>query len=159
MSLDLFIECLLVAALGTAAITVSTETESTLSERESSNAPGRAVSRIFQLLGAKPLEAKSLAVASTWGHWLYGIAWGVVLWLLVDPAAAGLELWLAGLIFFFIVLAAAQIVTPALAGAKPSIAMGVKPLMVEGFHHAVYAVVAALSLWLMWRSAGSLPPA
>lgn len=132
---------LLSAIVGTAGMTISSETEMALSEREASSAPGEALSRILQLLGGSPLEGKSLQVASTWMHWLYGTAWGVVFWLLIDEQFAGLSLPIAGALFLVIVWGAAQIVQPALGVAKPTFAYGAKATFTDGFHHLVFAAV------------------
>lgn len=150
-------QCVIAAILGTVAMTLSSATEAALSRRESSDAPGKAVSRVWQLFGGSPLEGAPLQIASTWGHWLYGAAWGIALWILVDPQYAALDLWVAGLVFLAIVWAAAQAVTPTLAGMKPSLFSGLKPTLIELLHHVVYAAGATLSLALLWEIAGDMP--
>jgi hypothetical protein len=141
---------LLSAIVGTAAMTVSSETEMILSEREPSPAPGRALSSIIQLLGGSPLEGRNLKLASTWVHWLYGLGWGVVFWLLIDEQSAGLSLPVAGAVFFVIVWGAAQIVQPLLGVGKPTFAYGAKATAIDGFHHVVFAAATtgAAALYL-----------
>jgi hypothetical protein len=132
---------LLSAIIGTAGITISTETEMALTGREASPAPGKALSRVIELLGGSPLEGKSLKIAATWVHWLYGTAWGAVFWMLVDERFAGLSLPAAGALLFVIVWGAAQIVQPLFGVAKPSFAYGARAMAIDGFHHIVFAAV------------------
>lgn len=149
MTMTLIIS-LLSAVVGTAAMTISSETEMVASGREASPAPGKALSRIIEMFGGSPLEGKSLNIASTWVHWAYGTAWGVVFWLLIDEQFAGLSLPVAGAAFFVIVWGAAQIVQPLLGVAKPTFTYGAKATMTDGFHHVVYAAVTtgAAALYL-----------
>lgn len=145
---------ILSAIIGTAAMTISSETEMVVSGREASDAPGQALSRIVRLAGGRGLEGKPLKVASTWVHWLYGTAWGLVFWLLADPAIGGLPLAAAGAVFFGIVWITAQIVQPALGVAKPIFAYGTKAVATDLFHHGVFAAGTTLAAWLMFQWAG-----
>lgn len=139
---------LLSAIIGTACMTISSETEMVASGREASPAPGKALSRIIELFGGSPLEGKSLKIAATWMHWLYGTAWGVVFWLLADEAYAGLSLPVAGLAFWIIVWGAAQIVLPLLKVAKPTFAYGARATFIDLFHHFVFAAATTVAAML-----------
>ncbi|MCH7608800.1 MAG: hypothetical protein IIC94_09585 [Chloroflexi bacterium] len=91
---------ILAGAIGTVAMTLSSGTEMHWTGRPESPAPGVAAVWPLKLIGVS-VEGRSLMVVSTWAHWGYGSAWGVVWWLLI--AQAELPLALAAVSFFAIV--------------------------------------------------------
>ena len=91
---------ILAGTVGTVAMTLSSGTEMHLTGRGESPAPGVAAVWPLKLVGIK-IEGRGLMVVSTWAHWGYGTAWGVVWWLLI--AQAELPLALAAVAYFLIV--------------------------------------------------------
>ena len=127
----------LVAGLaGTAAMTVSSTLEARLRGRAFSTAPARATATV---LGIREFDS-DLAQArwNDLSHWGYGTGWGVLRGLLgstpMSPRAATLAHGAA-------IYGAAQVTLPALEIAPPSIFWGAKEIVIDAFHHAVYAVV------------------
>jgi hypothetical protein len=74
--------------------------------------------KLLGLVGMPELKGPPLHVLSDVTHWLYGTAWGVVFWLLMD--VAGLSLAATGPLFFLIVWGTAQVQLPLLRIAPPS---------------------------------------
>jgi len=145
----MLLHTVLAAFVGTGLMTLSSETEATVSGRGASDSPGRAVSRVVELLGGQKLGGKSLKVASTWMHWVYGTGWGVVLWVLLDSELFGLSPLIAGIAYFAIVWGAAQVLMPLLGVAKPTWSYGGKALATDLWHHAVYAAGTLFAWWLI----------
>jgi hypothetical protein len=114
----MLLQALLSTFMGTAAMTASSTVEMDARGRDPSTAPGRAANKLLGLLGVPELKGPPLHVLSDVTHWLYGTAWGVLFWLLVE--GAGLSLAVAGLLFLLIVWGTEQVQLPLLGIAPPS---------------------------------------
>jgi hypothetical protein len=148
----MLLRALLSAFMGTAAMTVSSTVEMDGRGRDPSTAPGRAANRLLGLVGVPELKGPPLHVLSDVTHWLYGTAWGVVFWLLVG--VAGLALAVAGPLFFLIVWGTAQVQLPVLGISPPSWKWGVNEVLIDVWHHGVYAI-ATVGGWVLVGMAGS----
>ena len=148
----MLLRALLSAFMGTAAMTFSSTVEMDARGRDPSTAPGRAANRLLGLVGVPELKGPPLHVLSDVTHWLYGTAWGVVFWLLVD--VAGLALAVAGSIFFLIVWGTAQVQLPVLGISPPSWKWGVNEVLIDLWHHGVY-VIATVIGWVLVGMAGA----
>ncbi len=142
----MLLRAILSAALGTVGMTLSSTTEMKLRGRPESTAPGQAANKILRLVGVPHLEGKAFEVLSTWTHWIYGMAWGVVFWLLID--IADLPLAAAGIAFFFIVWIAEQIQLPLLGVAPPPWRWGIRENVIDAWHHVAYAVTTVVA-WVL----------
>jgi hypothetical protein len=129
---------------GTAAMTVSSTLEAKLRGRAPSSAPERATAKV---LGIASFE-DSIAQArfNDLSHWGYGTGWGVVRGLLdaagVPPgkatAAHGVSVW-----------GSAQVTLPALDVAPPAIFWPKEEIVIDAFHHTVYALATGLAYELL----------
>jgi hypothetical protein len=129
---------------GTAAMTVSSTLEAKLRGRAPSSAPARATAKV---LGIASFE-DSIAQArfNDLSHWGYGTGWGVVRGLLdaagVPPgkatAAHGVSVW-----------GSAQVTLPALDVAPPAIFWPKEEIVIDAFHHTVYALATGLAYELL----------
>lgn len=139
---------LIAGAIGVVAMNLSSETEMHWRQRPPSTSPGRAVVRLLQLVGGPDVTGRALAVLSSWVHYVYGIAWGLVLWVLMDPALGGLGVAAALPAFLGIVWGAEQVHLPLLGIAPPSWRWGVREVLIDLWHHAVYAS-GAVGGWVL----------
>jgi hypothetical protein len=129
---------------GTAAMTVSSTLEAKLRGRAPSSAPERATAKV---LGIASFE-DSIAQArfNDLSHWGYGTGWGVVRGLLdaagVPPgkatAAHGVSVW-----------GSAQVTLPALDVAPAAIFWPKEEIVIDAFHHTVYALATGLAYELL----------
>jgi uncharacterized membrane protein YagU involved in acid resistance len=142
----MLLQALLSTFMGTAAMTVSSTVEMDARGRDPSTAPGRAANRLLGLVGVPELKGPPLHVLSDLTHWLYGTAWGVVFWLLVE--GAGLSLAVAGLLFLLIVWGTEQVELPLLGIAPPSWKWGATEVLIDLWHHLVY-VAATVGAWVL----------
>jgi hypothetical protein len=142
----MLLQALLSTFMGTAAMTVSSTVEMDARGRDPSTAPGRAANRLLGLVGVPELKGPPLHVLSDLTHWLYGTAWGVVIWLLVE--GAGLSLAVAGLLFLLIVWGTEQAELPLLGIAPPSWKWGATEVLIDLWHHLVY-VAATVGAWVL----------
>jgi len=141
----------LVAGLaGTAAMTVSSTLEARLRGRAPSTAPARATAKV---LGIKEFDS-DLASArfNDLSHWGYGTGWGIVRGLF---AAAGLSPKAATLAHGAAVYGAEQVTLPALDIAPPAIFWSKQEIVIDAFHHAVYAAATGLAYQLIERRNGA----
>lgn len=127
---------LIAGVAGTAAMTLSQMIEMKITRREPSTVPVDAVEKTIGVTAAhedeRPMVAQEI-------HWTYGAAWGISRGLL---ALSGLKSWPATLAHFSAVWGASMILMPSL-DLGPSVTdRPPKPVLIEGWHHAVYAVVA-----------------
>jgi hypothetical protein len=131
---------------GAAAMTVSTNLEMRIREREPSAAPAEALERMFGLNVENP-RAEQAMVAAAHVSVSVGVgALGALLRRRVPAAAAGAALFAAA-------LAPELVVVPGLGVVEPPWRWSAQEWMVAAVHHAVYAVATALTLeWLMDRS-------
>ena len=142
----MLLQALLSTFMGTAAMTVSSTVEMDARGRDPSTAPGREANRLLGLVGVPELKGPPLHVLSDLTHWLYGTAWGVVIWLLVD--GAGLSLAVAGLLFLLIVWGSEQVQLPLLGIAPPGWKWGATEVLIDLWHHLVY-VAATVGAWVL----------
>lgn len=142
----MLLRALLAAAIGTIVMNLSSETEMAWRGRAPSTAPGRATNRLLRVVGVPVLEGRSLQILSSWTHYLYGTAWGLWLWLVLEVANLGLVA--GGALFFLGVWLTEQIELPLLGVAPWSWTWGAKEVAIDLSHHVVYAAgtVAAWSL-------------
>ena len=125
----------LVAGLaGTAAMTVSSTLEARLRGRAASSAPARATAKV---LGIESFaDDRAAARFNDLSHWGYGTGWGVVRGLL---SALGLSGRAATVAHGAAIYGAAQVTLPALDVAPPAIFWPKEEIVIDAFHHAVYA--------------------
>ena len=129
----------LIAGLaGTLAITISQMIEMKITGREASNTPANAVR---EALDIKPVtEGKSKEVSNK-VHWVYGINLGVIRGAL---SLAGMKGWAATAVHWATIWSAEMIMLPALKVAPPATKEKPKAVVIDGFHHLVYAVAAGM---------------
>lgn len=142
----MLLQALLSTFMGTAAMTASSTVEMDARGRDPSTAPGRAANKLLGLVGVPELKGPPLHVLPDVTHWLYGTAWGVLFWLLVE--GAGLSLAVAGLLFLLIVWGTEQVQLPLLGIAPPSWKWGATEVLIDLWHHLVYAA-ATVGAWVM----------
>jgi hypothetical protein len=120
---------------GTAAMTVSSTLEARLRHRMPSSAPARATARVLGI--ASFADGIAEARFNDLSHWGYGTIWGAARGLL---AALGLPPRAATAAHGAAVWGSAQVALPALDIAPPAIFWAPKEIMIDAFHHAVYAL-------------------
>ncbi len=134
---------------GTAAMTVSSTLEARLSNREPSTAPADAAAKV---LGVEPVGDQEKARFSTFVHWGYGTAWGAPRGVL---AVVGLPASIASAIHLGMVWGSEVVMLPRLGVAPPLSEMPPRSVVIDGFHHTVYAVVTGLTYAFLNRSKAS----
>jgi uncharacterized membrane protein YagU involved in acid resistance len=137
--------------IDTVAMTLSSATEMHLRGRDESVVPGKAVGKLLGLVGVPQPQGRALRVLSTWTHWAYGTAWGVVFWFLVDVAA--LPLAVAAVAFLFIVWGTALLELPALGLTPPFWNWGAKEVGIDFWHHVAYTGGTVLG-WVLLGQVG-----
>ena len=129
----------LIAGLaGTLAITISQMIEMKITGRESSDTPATAVR---EALDIKPVTESKTKKVSNKIHWVYGTNLGMIRGAL---SLAGLKGWAATAIHWATIWSAEMIMLPALRVAPPVTKESPKTIMIDGFHHLVYAVAAGM---------------
>jgi len=130
--------------LGTAAMTVSSTVEARLRRRAASTAPARATAKA---LGIEAFASdRAQARFNDLSHWGYGTGWGVVRGLLGTTgmpaanatAAHGAAVW-----------GSAAVTLPALEVAPPFVFWGREEVVIDLFHHAVYAIATGAAYELL----------
>jgi hypothetical protein len=135
---------LIAGFVGTAAMTVSSTAEAHLRKRAPSSAPARATAK---MLGIKEFEDDvAKARFNDLSHWGYGTGWGVVRGLL---AATGMTPRAATAAHGAAIYGAAQMTLPALEIAPPSIFWSKQEIVIDAFHHAVYATATGIAYELL----------
>jgi hypothetical protein len=134
---------------GTAAMTVSSTLEARLRHRKPSSAPARATAKALGI--ASFADAIAEARFNDLSHWGYGTSWGAVRGLL---GALGLSPRAATVAHGAAVWGSAQVALPALDIAPPAIFWAPKEIMIDVFHHAVYALAAGIAYELLSSGAG-----
>ena len=129
----------LIAGLaGTLAITISQMIEMKITGRESSDTPATAVR---EALDIKPVTESKTKEVSNKIHWVYGTNLGIIRGAL---SLAGLQGWAATAVHWATIWSAEMIMLPALRVAPPVTKEKPKAIMIDGFHHLVYAVAAGI---------------
>ena len=129
---------------GTAAMTVSSTLEARLRHRKPSSAPARATAKALGI--ASFTDAIAEARFNDLSHWGYGTCWGAVRGLL---GTLGLSPRAATVAHGAVVWGGAQVALPALDIAPPAIFWAPKEIMIDAFHHAVYALAAGVAYELL----------
>lgn len=148
--MDTVLRGILAGVIGTVFMNLSSETEMHLRGRQPSVVPARAANKVLSIVGVPQLEGTALQVLSTWTHYLYGTAWGLVLWMLLST----LELSIAAAfpLFLLIVWGTEQLELPALGLTPPLWKWGTKEVAIDLWHHIVFVSGAVLG----WVSIGSI---
>jgi hypothetical protein len=149
----LLLRGLLSAFFGAAVMTLSSTTEMYLRGRPPSETPGEAGNKLLALFGADPLKGTGLSLLSTWVHWIYSTAWGLVFWALLDPALGGLDLAAAGSLFFLLVWGGALVGLPITGLAPPFWKWGAREVAIDAWHHVMYVVGTVAGWWLIGQAA------
>ncbi len=134
---------------GTAAMTVSSTLEARLRHRMPSSAPARATARVLGI--ASFADGIAEARFNDLSHWGYGTIWGAARGLL---AALGLPPRAATAAHGAAVWGSAQVALPALDIAPPAIFWAPKEIMIDAFHHAVYALATGVVYELLSSGPG-----
>lgn len=145
-TVDQILRALLAAVLGTAAMTLSSTTEMQWRGRAPSTVPGKAANKLLRLVGVPTLEGRTLDILSTWTHWVYGTAWGIVFW--AYHVVLDLNLVATGVLFFITVWGAAQVNYGLLKLVPPFWTWGAKDVAIDLFHHTVY-VGGTIAGWIL----------
>lgn len=137
---------ILAGVIGTAFMNLSSETEMHLRGRAPSTTPGSATNKLLRVVGVPVLEGPPLQVLSTWTHYFYGAAWGVLLWTLFEPA--GLPVAATLPLFLLAVWLTEQVELPALGLTPPSWKWGLREIAIDLWHHVAYAA-GAVGGWVL----------
>jgi hypothetical protein len=129
---------------GTAAMTVSSTLEAKLRGRAPSSAPARATAKVLGIASFE--DAVAQARFNDLSHWGYGTGWGIVRGLL---GAAGLAPHKATAAHGAAVWGSAQVTLPALEIAAPSIFWPKEEIVIDAFHHTVYALATGVAYELI----------
>ena len=135
--------------VGTACMTLSSAIEMKLRDRPPSSAPARAAAKV---LGVEPIGDSERARFANIVHWSYGTAWGAARGLigalgLRGPSAAGL--------FLATVWGAELVMLPALdIGVPPVWRWSREEVLIDGFHHLVYAIATSTTYEVLDERAG-----
>lgn len=138
---------LFAGAAGTAAMTVSSTVEAKIRDRGSSSAPADAAGKV---LGVQPRDEAGEARFSNIVHWSYGTSWGAVRGLLHAGGVDGLA---ATALHFGAVWGGAQVMLPALDVAPPPWESPREEVLIDAFHHAVYALATGVAFAALQRGA------
>jgi hypothetical protein len=125
---------------GTAAMTVSSTLEARLRGRAPSSAPARATAKALGIASFE--DAVAEARFNDLSHWGYGTGWGIVRGLL---DAAGLSPRAATAAHGATVWGSAQVTLPMLDVAPPAVFWPKQEVVIDAFHHAVYALATGLA--------------
>ena len=129
----------LIAGLaGTAAITLSQFIENKINQKEASFAPADAAGKA---LGIEASERENRAKLSREVHWTYGTLWGVARGLL---SLAHIKKSPATLLHFGAIYYTALTIQPDFEVRPPITDWSKKDILLDGFHHAVYATITGL---------------
>lgn len=137
---------LFAGAAGTVAMTVSSTLEARLRGRGSSTAPADAAGKV---LGVQPRDEAGAARFSNVVHWSYGTSWGAVRGLLHSAGFGSVQ---ATAMHFGAVWGGAQVMLPALDVAPPPWKSPPEELLIDAFHHAVYAIGTAVAFAALERT-------
>jgi len=130
---------LLAGIIGTAAITISQMIEMKVDGRQPSDAPVKAVGKVFDVRLAhkesKPLLSQQI-------HWGYGTTWGIARGLI---ALTGLKGVSASLVHFAAIWGSALVMLPSLKVAPPVTEEAPGEIAIDALHHAVYAAATGFA--------------
>jgi hypothetical protein len=133
--------------VGTAAMTVSSTVEAKLRRRPFSTAPADAAAKV---LGIEAFTSEAAhGRFSNLVHWGYGTGWGLPRALLGRNGRGTVRATAAHLAALW---GSEQVMLPALSVAPPITFWGREEIAIDAFHHAVYAVSAAVAYELLGRA-------
>jgi hypothetical protein len=121
-------------------MTVSSTLEARLRGRAPSSAPARATAKALGIASFE--DAVAEARFNDLSHWGYGTGWGIVRGLL---DAAGLSPRAATAAHGATVWGSAQVTLPMLDVAPPAVFWPKQEVVIDAFHHAVYALATGLA--------------
>jgi hypothetical protein len=126
--------------VGTAAMTVSSTVEAKLRDRAPSSAPADAASKV---LGIAEFDSdRAQQRFGTLVHWAYGTGWGAVRGVLrtlgLGPGAGTVG-------HLAVVWGSELVMLPKLGVAPPATQWGVEEVVIDFWHHLVYALATALA--------------
>jgi hypothetical protein len=124
--------------IGTLAITLSQMIEMKITKRAPSSTPVEAAGKV---IGFEPKGEEQKEKLTNMVHFSYGTTWGEVRALI---SSLGLKGWKASLVHFGAIWGTAMVMLPSLKVAPPVKEWGVKSILKDGLHHAVYAFTAGL---------------
>lgn len=127
---------LLAGLAGTAAITLSQMIEMKITKRKPSEAPVKVAK---ETTGIKPVNAQHKEKVAHEIHWAYGTVWGAARGLI---GFTGLKKLPAALTHFGAVWTTAILMLPRFKAAPPVTKESPRTIIIDGFHHAVYAFAA-----------------
>ncbi|MGB9376368.1 MAG: hypothetical protein WCB04_02535 [Mycobacteriales bacterium] len=136
---------LVAGAVGTAAMTVSSNVEMKLRDRSASSAPADAAAKVLGLDFADEQDKERFGTAV---HWGYGTGWGAVRGVL---AALGLRGVGATGVHLGLLWGSEIVLLPALDVAPPITDWEPEEVAIDALHHVVYAVVTAMTFELLDR--------
>jgi hypothetical protein len=137
---------LVAGAVGTAAITASQLIVMKLRGGEPSDAPVQAAEKV---LGVEPATEEEQEKVNNLIHWAYGTGLGAVRGVL---STFGLGPVAATTAHFGVVWGGAATMLPALQVAPPPTEWPAEEIVVDAWHHAVYALAAGVAYELLDRS-------
>jgi hypothetical protein len=120
-------------------MTISSAIEMKVRGRSASQTPARA---ICEALGLETKSEQAQARLTNLVHWAYGTAWGVGRGVI---AATGIEGTPANLVHLGLLWSVEQITLPKLGVAPPLTEQKPAEIMIDGWHHFVYAQVTGLT--------------
>jgi hypothetical protein len=135
---------LVAGVAGTAAMTVSSTLEAKLRQRAPSTAPADAAAKVLGIAGFADDAAKQRF--GTLVHWGYGTGWGTVRALL---GLAGLPPAAATAAHLAAVWGSEAVMLPSLGVAPPFWTWGAEEVVIDVWHHVVYATVTGLTYGLL----------
>lgn len=129
----------LIAGLaGTAAITISQMIESKINQKEPNFAPADAACKALGIEASQRDQRKKL---SREVHWVYGTLWGVARGLI---SLAHIKKSPATALHFGAIYYTALTIQPDFEVSPPVTEWSKKDILIDGLHHAVYAIAAGL---------------
>ena len=144
---DLAIVAALLAGLvGTATMTISSGSEAAWTQRGDSPAPGVALLWPLKKLFGFTLEGRALVTFAVPSHYIIGVAWGLVWYLLIDTAGLGL---LATTAIFGLAVWVSAILMLKIAGIAPwPWKWGIKYNIYDWTHHSAY-IGGVVGTWVL----------
>jgi hypothetical protein len=123
---------------GTAAMSLCQRVEMTISKREPSQTPAKAVGKVLHL---KTTEEGNQEQFVNQIHWTYGTLWGLARTVLDLACIKG---WQATLLHYETVWGTSLLMLPTIKVTPPVKEWGAKEIATDALHHLVYSVVTGL---------------
>ena len=136
---------MLAGAVGTSAMTTSSLIEMKLRNRPPSTVPAEVAAKV---LGVEPEQDSGRF--NNFVHWQYGSSLGALRGIL---SAVGLKDPWASSVFFVLVWAGSMLMVPRLSDSTPPASQwGPKEILLDGWHHLVYAAATSVAFSTMLRA-------